>query len=294
VLPAYAPDMPGGAPIVDVAIGRPAGPVAPLVRRYVGYRYSGFAPGTHRGLPSRHLTIVISLGAPIRLAAMPDPGQAAAEFPALAGGLSTRPALIAHDGNQYGVQLELTPAGARSLYGMPAGALGPAVVDLEQLLGPGARELAERMAQAGTWGDRFAVLDEVLARHSGRSLPPAGALAHAWRCVVASGGTARIGDIAAEVGWSRRHLGERFLGEYGLTPKDAARVVRFERSRWLLEGRAWPTLADVAAACGYYDQAHLAREWRDLAGCPPSVWLAGEELPSVQAITADGDADCGA
>jgi AraC-like DNA-binding protein len=35
-------------------------------------------------------------------------------------------------------------------------------------------------------------------------------------------------------------------------------------------------LADLAADCGYFDQAHLAREFRALAGCPPSQWLAEE------------------
>jgi AraC-like DNA-binding protein len=46
-------------------------------------------------------------------------------------------------------------------------------------------------------------------------------------------------------------------------------------------------LADLAADCGYYDQAHLAREFRDLAGCPPSQWLA-EEFRNVQAALCDG------
>ena len=45
-------------------------------------------------------------------------------------------------------------------------------------------------------------------------------------------------------------------------------------------------LADLAADCGYYDQAHLAREFRDLAGLPPSTWLA-EEFRNVQAQPAD-------
>lgn len=84
------------------------------------------------------------------------------------------------------------------------------------------------------------------------------------------------------MGWSRRHLTERFTREFGLSPKDAARVVRFHRSRLLVARSNRPRLADVAAACGYYDQAHLAREWNDLAGCSPSAWLAAEEFPSVQ------------
>lgn len=57
---------------------------------------------------------------------------------------------------------------------------------------------------------------------------------------------------------------------------------RLERSRRLLDRSGRPSLADVAARCGYFDQAHLARDWNDLAGCPPSAWLSAEELPFVQ------------
>ena len=72
-------------------------------------------------------------------------------------------------------------------------------------------------------------------------------------------------------------------------PKVAARVLRFGRSRQLIEAGQHTSLAAVAAAAGYYDQAHMAREWREIAGCPPTTWIA-EELPSVQ----DPPADLGA
>jgi AraC-like DNA-binding protein len=59
-------------------------------------------------------------------------------------------------------------------------------------------------------------------------------------------------------------------------------VVRFERACTMLERPPpRPGLAEVAAACGYFDQAHMSREWRQLAGCSPTTWMA-EELPSVQ------------
>jgi transcriptional regulator GlxA family with amidase domain len=61
-----------------------------------------------------------------------------------------------------------------------------------------------------------------------------------------------------------------------------ARVMRFERARRLLVSHARPALADVAAACGYADQAHLTRDWRALAGQSPRAWLASEHLPFVQ------------
>ena len=59
-------------------------------------------------------------------------------------------------------------------------------------------------------------------------------------------------------------------------PKLAARVIRFQRSRELLASPGRPGLADIALACGYYDQAHLTRDWRELAGCSPTVWMAEE------------------
>lgn len=285
--------------MVEERSAAPAPPLAGLVSGYAGSRYRGLAPGTHRGLPTHHLGLVVSLGPPIRLAGMPDRTQPPGAFPALVHGLQTGPALIAHEGSSYTVTVDLTPAGARTLLGVPAAALASAVVSLDTLLGRRAPELAERMAAAPDWRTRFAVLDEVLthlAGQSGRSGQSGGAdpaTAHAWRRIVDTGGTVRVGELAAETGASRQHLTKRFTRELGLTPKQAARVVRFARSRWLLQrlerGRRHhrpyagaDTLAAVAARCGFSDQAHLAREWRDLAGCPPSAWLATEELPFVQ------------
>ena len=100
------------------------------------------------------------------------------------------------------------------------------------------------------------------------------------------GGALRVSELAAGTGWSGRHLTSRFRAEIGLTPKAAARVIRFDRARKRLVHKLTAggdyLLADLAADCGYFDQAHLAREFRALAGCPPSQWLA-EEFRNVQA-----------
>ncbi|MDP2774313.1 MAG: AraC family transcriptional regulator, partial [Nocardioides sp.] len=95
---------------------------------------------------------------------------------------------------------------------------------------------------------------------------------------------ASVAEVADDVGFSRRHLRNLVVAETGLSPKEYQRVARFEASRdhVLAAARRGGTLAEVAAACGYADQAHLAREWRDLAGCPPTTWLR-EEFPDVQA-----------
>jgi AraC-like DNA-binding protein len=270
------------APLVnDSAMGRPAPPLRSFVDRYIGYRQEGFAPGVHRGLPSRHLTFIVSLGDPVDIAGMPDGAQRPAALQAFLGGLHAAPATIRHEGTQVGVSVQLTPLGSWALLGMPAGALAWSVVDLEDLIGRPASEMVERLAEAPTWPGRFAVLDDVLLRRLDDRGGPSPETARAFERLVASGGTLDVGALAREVGWSRRHLSQRFRTELGLPPKVLARVLRFERARRLLQRPARPTLAEVAIVCGYYDQAHMNREWRELAGSSPLAWLA-EELPSVQ------------
>ncbi len=270
-----------GDRLVETVVARPRDALRPLVTSYTGYRIEGAAPGVHRGLPSRDLTFIVTLDGTVDLAALPDPRQPPRSFGALAGGLHTSPALIRHDGYQFGVQLGITPLGSRALLGLPAAELAGAVVDLDALLGPAAAQLVERLRTATTWRERFRQLDGMLARLARDRGAPGPELGWAWRRLASSHGGLGIGGLAEEVGWSRRHLGERFRREYGLTPKQAARVMRFEAANRLLRRADRPGLADLAARCGYYDQAHLTREWRELAGCSPTVWLA-EELPSVQ------------
>jgi AraC-like DNA-binding protein len=272
--------------VSEYAWAAPAAPLRGLVAWYTGYRQEGVPPARHRGLPSPYLTMIITLDDPLTVARHPDPATAPGCYTTLVGGLHTSPALITHDGRQSGVQVALSPLGARALLGMPAGEL--ANVDLEgaEVIGAVARELHERLRGARTWAARFAILDEVLAARAGSGPQVSGDVAEAWRLLTGSGGAIRVGDVAQQVGWSPRYLQRRMLTETGLTPKAAARVTRFDRARRQLQRQAGAgqpaNLADLAAACGYYDQAHLAREFRELASCPPSAWLA-EEFRNVQA-----------
>lgn len=232
-------------------------------------------------MPSPDVTVILTLDEPIELAH--SEAHAPERFDALASGLSTSPVIIVHHGAQHGIQLSLTPAGARALLGVPTAALGPWAVDLEDVLGADYRELNDTIAAVPSWPQRFAILDRVLARRliadGGEGLDAR--LAQAWRMLV-SERACPVGDVADELGWSRRHLSGRFAAEFGLAPKEVARVARFDRSRMLLRAAGPRRIADVAAISGYYDQAHLARDWRDLAGVPPSRWLADEVFPIVQ------------
>ncbi|TNC24288.1 helix-turn-helix domain-containing protein [Amycolatopsis alkalitolerans] len=264
--------------VTEMAAGQPHPGLRQLVSRYLGYAQDDVPLGLHRGLPSRHVTLIISLAEPIRLVGMPRPGEPPADLMAPVGGMQLSPALIRQDRFQRGVHVELDPLAVRSLFGIPAAELSEHVVDLADL-SPRLERLPERLAEAGCWERRFGLLDEFLLAEAAEAeySPEVG---WAWRRLRAAAGRIRVGTLAGEVGWSRRHFTERFRRELGLSPKQAARVLRFERAGALLR-QGHGDLAGLATDCGYYDQAHLTNEWRALAGCPPGVWIA-EELPFLQ------------
>ncbi len=260
----------------------PAAELAPLIERYVGYRLTGFRAGVHRGLPSRHMTLIVSIGPAIDVVAQTDPAQAPRAYRCVVGGLQASPALIAHDGNQEGVAIELSPLGCRAVFRMPARALWNTSLELDEIAGPVGHELWERLQDTVGWERRFAIVDSVLGRLV-RADPLEPALRRSWQLVTASAGTSPVSELARTVGWTRQHFARRFADEFGLSPKLAGRVVRFDRARRLLQARPpFISIAQAAAVCGYYDQAHLTRDFVELAGCPPARLLAQEDLPSVQ------------
>lgn len=251
-----------------------------LASSYIGYRQHGLTLPVHRGLPSRHITLVISLAEPIRMLSTPRSGLPE-RASALVGGMHTSPVLLAQDAYQCGLHLELNPLAARALFGLPAAELADGVVHLADLGVRALTELPERLADTPTWEHRFALVDDALRRAAGEPVFAAAEVLRAWRRLLAEDGQVRVGDLSAEVGWSRRHLSERFRQELGLSPKQVARVARFERARVELFRTPQRGLADLAAVCGYYDQAHLTAEWHALAGCTPGTWIR-EELPFLQ------------
>ncbi len=257
-------------------------PLDRFVTLAVGYRYAGGPPGVHVGMPSGALTLVVPFDEPLRLSGAgltaPTP------FDGVLAGLATGPTLIHHDGHQHGLQLGLTPSGARAVFGMPAAELAESSVQLEDVVGRVARSLREELEGYATWAERFAAVERVarglMSRHEwGRDAVPE--VGQAWRLIRRGGGRTPVAGVASDVGWSTRHLEHRFRSEFGITPKAAVRITRFERS---VDAARDPRrrLADVAAECGYADQAHLAREWRDLAGLPPSRWRVEDDLAFVQ------------
>jgi AraC-like DNA-binding protein len=259
----------------------PASGLRPYVGRYVGYRFLGQPPGLHRGLPSQNMTLIFSIGPEIDIASQTNRSLAPRSYRAVLAGLHDTPALVAHDGNQEGVSVLLSPLGARTLLGHPASELWHLSLEADEVVGRNGLQLSERLHETDDWDERFAACDQVLTRLLGhRTVAPE--LAEAWRILVRSGGRVPVADVAAEVGYTRQYLRHRFTQEFGLGPKRAARLIRFDRAcGMLLKSPPLLSIAQIAVAAGYYDQAHLHRDFAELAGCTP-VELAAGDIPIVQ------------
>lgn len=176
------------------------------------------------------------------------------------------PVTVGRPGSYRGFEVALTVAAAAALIGMPVGELGGSVTALNDVLDDRARQLHDRLGRTRRWDDAFEVIDDCLASRHTRVVVDA-RLRRAWEAIELSAGRVSVGSIAEEIGWSRRHLASSFQRTFGVTPKVAARLFRFERATRVLRTGTAPAVA--ATVCGYFDQAHMHRDFAMFDGRTP-------------------------
>jgi AraC-like DNA-binding protein len=243
-----------------------------VVIRYCGYEERFGAPVRRREVPHGGVVLILSFGEPIDVGFLTGRSELG-HHRSFVAGLSDAAAVTRHGGRQHGIQVDLTPLGAHRLLGLPMSELTNQAVPLDALLGRDADRLVDRLASAADWSTRFALLDRVLGAAVADGPEPDREVTRAWQRLVVTDGAVSVGDLADDVGWSRRHLSGRFHRQVGLAPKAAARVLRFQRAVQLLVDPHSDdeVIAMVAARCGYADHSHLIRDFQDLGGLTPST-----------------------
>jgi AraC-like DNA-binding protein len=241
----------------EVARRLPAPAIRPLLGQALeGWTWEGRGAARSRELPFPGVPLILNLGGSWRVEDT--------NLDSFLAGLHTRPTTVVGGQRFSCLELRLTPIGTRRLLGMPLHELTNRSVPLEELL-PGVETLTARLRDVPGWDARFDLVESFLGRRLEGSTPPPRELEWAWRQLMLSGGRVRVRALAHELGWSPRRLINRFRDYVGLPPKAAARVIRFDRAVTALSSGT-PQIAEVAAACGYADQAHLAREVKSLTG----------------------------
>ena len=249
----------------------------PALRPYLsavpeGWAHSRGPRPSLREVPFPGIPVIFNLGPAWEIEQPVEPGVKRVD--SFLAGLHTAPAFVrAADASWACIELQLTPLGVHRLVGLPMSELANRSVGLEELL-PDARVLSARLRDAPSWENRFDLVEEFLLRRLAEAAPPSPGVEWSWRLLRQTNGRVAIGALASELGWSHRRLIARFREQIGLAPKTVARVMRFDRAVAALRSGSQGGLAELAFECGYFDQAHLNREFRELAGTTPAAFAA--------------------
>jgi AraC-like DNA-binding protein len=224
-------------------------------------------------MPSGTLELVINLAEDqIRVYGANDAVRPACHAGSVVSGAYTRPFVIDTREHASVVGVHFRLAGAAAVLAAPAAQLTNAHIALADLWSPReATRLREQLCAATTSAARFqllarALLDRMVRPHARQRL--ARAALQRMQASVTS-----VQDVVAELGISHRHFIEVFAREVGLTPKTYLRVQRFQRVLALTARSPTPHWPRVAQACGYFDQAHLIRDFHAFAGLTPAQYV---------------------
>src|SRR5262245_4855391 len=261
------------AAVWDIAVPPQPGRLAGV--SMAGFRARAKDPVDLRVVPYPAVTVVIDL----RGGLLVDDVSGQRKRGSLVAGLA--PGTVRGHGRDIEcLQVRLSPVVAHAVLGASA-ELGGMVVALEDVWGRDAVRIQEQLRAAGSWEDRFAIVEAALARRLavGREADPE--VAFTWGQMVTDQGRVRVERLAAEAGWSRKRMWSRFRSQIGITPKRAAQLVRFDHAAHRLA--AGHSAALVAVESGYVDQSHLHRDAMTFAGITPTAvavapWLAVDDI----------------
>ncbi len=258
------------APVAFEMVRRPPSQrTAGLVSMMSGYRELAGGRFSQREAAPLAVPLIISFGTPFTIALGREPDQADRHH-SFAAGLYAGPVYIESDGGAECVQVDFTPLGAYRFFGGAVVDLAARMIEVDAVLGNAGARLRERLGATEGWERRFDIVEDFVTERANHV--PSPELEFAYRRLARSGGGIRIAALAEEIGWSRKHLVDRFRSEFGLGPKTLARMMRFHTACRLARIGTSTGWAGIAADSGFSDQAHLVREFTALAGEPPTAW----------------------
>jgi AraC-like DNA-binding protein len=269
----------------ELSFADPHPMLSSYVRAYCGWEEEPSSLIWRVEPPGPDIPVIILFASPV-LAPEREDTSNVKPFGSFVAGLWDHHAIVGSRGRMAGVQVNFSPLGARLLLNQPLAAFANRMVELDDVWGRDARRLAARLEEATGWERRFAILDAEIAARIARARPLHDVLCWTIDRLMATRGQVRVNALVKGSGWSRRHLIARVRDEFGLTPKTLGRVLRLGRAVEALRLGGEAGLAEVAADCGYYDQAHFTRDFREFTGMTPGTFLKSR-LPDAGGVSSD-------
>lgn len=248
--------------------------LAGMVDEIIGYRENGVGIVGAIEMAALVVPFIVSFGDSFTIGLGKAPG-ADDRFGSFTSGLFAGPVVINSSGHAACIQVNFTPLGAWRFFGMPMDELADRMVPLDDLGDPEFEPLRQRLWDESDWQRRLDVMQRFVTQRLQRARSADPALGWAYDHMLARSGDVQIAEIAGRLDWSRKHLVHRFRQQLGLPPKAIARMIRFQAALAMARSPENSGWADIAAACGYADQAHFTRDFREFSGMSPSGWRAG-------------------
>ena len=247
---------------------RPCPPLAKYIDYFGYWERGGSLAHRSRALPRGAATVIIDVSSLQRVDFFAADALSRLDVsPAFVAGAGTISYVTQINPAQAVMTIHFRPGGAVPFLTTPQGGLENSCVDLTEIWGSDATALRERLVTALSWPTRIALLqDYLLGRMRGRNAAVTAALA-----TIESRPSMRVADIGAMVGLSPKRLIALFRAEVGISPKAYLRVRRFQAALNRLDSGAGRGAA-VAADLGYFDQAHLVREFRSFTAMTPTQY----------------------
>ena len=222
-----------------------------------------------RILPDGCVEIILNLAAPF--SAIDHDGRRTIQPQHFLVGQMTQPILIAPTGTVRLIGIRFHPGGTVPFIRLPMSETINRVVDLRAVASAFEHELLRAIDGEAELLERIAYLELALTRRLRQNKKEPRLLDLAANVVKAAGHVS-LDDLAAQAAMSPRQLRRTFLQEVGIGPKLLCRLLRFQQV-FAAVNRAENEWAEVAIDCGYYDQAHLIKDFRQFAAETPAALL---------------------
>lgn len=246
--------------------------LAPVIKSYWTLRGVGPPGGVERVVPDGSAELVLHLGESFHR--IDGARGRERQSRTLFVGQMTEHVLLEPGEAVDVIGVRFQPGGAGAFVRDPMPELADEIQDFAEVESLTDSSLLERVGELDHTGDRLAALERELLDRIDPTVGVDPVVAHVADRLAESGGNGSLDVLAAECGIGARQLQRRFRAGVGIGPKLFARITRVQRAISMLDGRVQGRFAELAACCGYFDQAHLIRDFKQLAGITPGRFLA--------------------